>query len=102
VFRNPDGHYAARLIEDCGLKGKRIGGAVISTKHANFIINENKASAADIESLIILIQKTVKHKHGVLLQTEVRIVGEKLFGGAIVGTPVAENLPVEKSREQDQ
>lgn len=101
VFRNPDGHYAARLIEDCGLKGKRIGGAVISTKHANFIINENKASAADIESLITLIQKTVKQQRGVLLQTEVRIVGEKLVGGAIAGKPVAENLPVEKSREQD-
>ncbi len=102
VFRNPDGHYAAKLIEDCGLKGKRIGGAVISTKHANFIINENKASAADIESLITLIQKTVKDKRGVLLQTEVRIVGEKLVGEAIAGKQAAENLLAEKSREQDQ
>ena len=78
VFRNPDGFYAAQLIEDCGLKGKRIGGAVISNKHANFIINENKATAADIESLITLIQKTVKQQHGILLQTEVRIVGEEI------------------------
>jgi UDP-N-acetylmuramate dehydrogenase len=93
VFRNPEGHYAARLIEDCGLKGKRIGGAVVSTKHANFIINENKASAADIESLITLIQKSVKHKHGISLQTEVRIVGEALFDQK----PFAE-----KNREQDQ
>jgi UDP-N-acetylmuramate dehydrogenase len=77
VFRNPEGHYAAQLIEACGLKGKRIGGAVISTKHANFIVNENKATASDIESLIILIQKEVKQKHGITLQTEVRIVGEK-------------------------
>jgi UDP-N-acetylmuramate dehydrogenase len=78
VFRNPEGFYAAQLIEDCGLKGKRIGGAVISNKHANFIINDNKATAADIESLIILIQKTVKQQHGILLQTEARIMGEAL------------------------
>ena len=80
VFRNPEGFYAAQLIEDCGLKGKRIGGAVISNKHANFIINDNKATAADIESLITLIQKTVKQQHGILLQTEARIVGEPLAG----------------------
>ena len=80
VFRNPEGFYAAQLIEDCGLKGKRIGGAVISNKHANFIINDNKATAADIESLITLIQKTVKQQHGILLQTEARIVGEALAG----------------------
>jgi len=77
VFRNPDGKYAAQLIEDCGLKGRAIGGAVVSEKHANFIINENNASAADIETLIALIQKTVADKHGVLLQPEVKIVGEK-------------------------
>jgi UDP-N-acetylmuramate dehydrogenase len=80
VFRNPEGYYAAQLIEDCGLKGKRIGGAVISEKHANFIINDNNASAADIESLIKLIQKTVKHKHGISLQAEVQIVGDKGIG----------------------
>lgn len=76
VFRNPEGFYAAQLIEDCQLKGRRIGGAVISQKHANFIINDNNATAADIESLIKLIQKTVKNKHGVLLQPEVQIVGD--------------------------
>ncbi len=76
VFRNPDGLYAAQLIESCDLKGKRIGGAVISTKHANFIINENKATANDIESLINLMQETVKRKQGVELQTEVKIVGD--------------------------
>ena len=78
VFRNPEGAYAAQLIEDCDIKGKRIGGAVVSEKHSNFIINENNATAADIETLIQLIQKTVKDKHGILLQTEVKIVGEKL------------------------
>jgi UDP-N-acetylmuramate dehydrogenase len=76
VFRNPEGFYAAQLIEDCQLKGTRIGGAVISEKHANFIINDNNASAADIESLIQLIQKTVKDKHGILLEPEARIVGD--------------------------
>ena len=77
VFTNPEGDYAARLIEACSLKGKKIGGAVVSQKHANFIINEGDATALDIESLIGLIQKTVEEKHGVLLQPEVRIVGEK-------------------------
>ena len=78
VFRNPEGAFAAQLIEGCGLKGKRIGGAVVSEKHANFIINENNATAEDIETLIHLIQKTVNDKHGVLLQPEVKIVGERL------------------------
>jgi len=76
VFRNPEGDHAARLIEDCGLKGKRIGGAVISQKHANFIINDKQASAADIEALIMLAHDEVKRKHGVDLQTEVKIVGK--------------------------
>ena len=76
VFRNPVGAYAAQLIENCGLKGKRIGGAVISMKHANFIINDNSATASDIESLIRFIQKTVKHECGIQLQAEVKIVGE--------------------------
>jgi len=78
VFRNPEGHFAAQLIEDCQLKGKRIGGAVVSEKHANFIINENKATASDIESLIKLIQKTVNEKHGITLQPEVKIVGDQV------------------------
>jgi UDP-N-acetylmuramate dehydrogenase len=77
VFRNPEGTYAAQLIESCGLKGRRIGGAVISDKHANFIINDKQATAADIESLIRLIQETVKQQCGIELQTEVRIVGDE-------------------------
>ena len=76
VFRNPEGAYAAQLIENCGLKGKRIGGAVISMKHANFVINDKSATASDIESLIRFIQKTVKHECGIQLQAEVKIVGE--------------------------
>lgn len=81
VFRNPEGAYAAQLIEECGLKGKRIGGAVVSEKHANFIINENNATAEDIETLIYFVQKTVNDIHGVLLQPEVKIVGERLTTG---------------------
>jgi len=77
VFRNPENDYAARLIEQCGLKGKRIGGAVVSEKHANFIINDQQATAADIENLIELVQKTVKRQTDVDLQTEVKIIGEK-------------------------
>ncbi len=77
VFVNPPNDHAARLIEACGLKGHRIGGAVVSDKHANFIINDNKASADDIESLISFVQKTVLEQQGVELHTEVRIVGGK-------------------------
>lgn len=77
VFRNPEGYYAAQLIEQCGLKGKRIGGAVVSEKHANFIINDDNAAAADIESLLKLVQATVKSETGILLQTEVKIIGDE-------------------------
>jgi len=76
VFINPEGDHAGRLIEAAGLKGHRIGGAVVSEKHANWILNEGEATAGDIESLIRLVQKTVKEQFGVELQTEVRIVGE--------------------------
>ncbi len=76
VFTNPPGRHAARLIESAGLKGFRIGDASVSEKHANFIINHGAASAADIEALILHIQRTVKKSHGVTLTTEVRIVGE--------------------------
>lgn len=78
VFRNPEAGFAAQMIESCGLKGYRIGGAVVSQKHANFIINDNQATAADIEALIKFVQKTVQEKHNVLLQAEVKIVGEKI------------------------
>lgn len=77
VFRNPPGDYAARFIEACGLKGHAIGGAQISTKHANFIINAGGASAADIEALIELMARSVSEKFGISLEREVRIVGER-------------------------
>lgn len=76
VFRNPPGDHAARLIEASGLKGHRIGGAEVSEKHANFIINSDDASAADVEQLITHVQQTVADQQGVDLIHEVRIVGD--------------------------
>jgi UDP-N-acetylmuramate dehydrogenase len=76
VFRNPQGDYAARLIEACGLKGHAIGGAMISDKHANFIVNRGAARGADIEALILLAERSVTEKFGIALEREVRIVGE--------------------------
>ncbi len=76
VFRNPPGDHSARLIEAAGLKGHRIGGAEVSTKHANFIINTGDATATDIEELVEHVRQTVLDTHGVELVHEVRIVGE--------------------------
>ncbi len=77
VFRNPPGDHAARLIESCGLKGHAIGGAQVSPKHANFIVNpRGAAKAADIEALIGLVRATVRAQTGVDLEPEVRIIGE--------------------------
>ena len=76
VFKNPANDYAARLIESCGLKGYRVGGACVSELHANFIINQNNATAKDIESLIEIIQLEVKKQSGVTLECEVEIIGE--------------------------
>ena len=77
VFRNPDADHAARLIESCGLKGFAIGGARVSEKHANFIVNpDGRASAADIEALIAHVRRVVREKTGVDLEPEVRIIGE--------------------------
>jgi len=74
VFKNPKDNYAAKLIESSGLKGFCIGGACISEKHANYIINQNNATALDIENLIIHIQNTVKTLHNVELETEIIII----------------------------
>ena len=78
VFRNPPGDHAARLIQQCGLKGRRIGGAQVSEKHANFIVNTGGATAADIENLINEVRTVVRQQTGIDLHPEVRIVGEKL------------------------
>jgi len=77
VFRNPEGDHAARLIESCGLKGHAIGGARVSEKHANFIVNaEGLATAADVEALIGHVRAVVRRETGVDLEPEVRIIGE--------------------------
>lgn len=76
TFANPPGDHAARLIEAAGLKGHRLGGASVSMKHANFIINHGDATAADIEALILHVQAVVEAQAGVALTPEVRIVGE--------------------------
>jgi UDP-N-acetylmuramate dehydrogenase len=77
TFRNPEGDYAARLIEACGLKGHQIGGAQVSEKHANFIVTLPGATAEDIDRTITLMRDTVKEKFGIELQQEVRVIGEK-------------------------
>jgi UDP-N-acetylmuramate dehydrogenase len=76
VFTNPPGDHAARLIETAGLKGYRVGDAAVSTKHANFIINQGHARAADVEAVIRHVQETVERVHGVRLHPEVRVLGE--------------------------
>lgn len=75
VFKNPPGEYAGRLIELAGLKGKRIGGAFVSEKHANFILNDGTATSKEIMALIDLIRKTVQEKTGISLELEVCPVG---------------------------
>jgi UDP-N-acetylmuramate dehydrogenase len=82
VFKNPPGDHAARLIEAAGLKGARIGGAEVSPKHANFIINTGGATAADIETLINQVRDTVLARHGIRLETEVQFLGEPLPAAA--------------------
>lgn len=78
VFRNPPGHFAAKLIEESGLKGKQLGGAMVSTKHANFIINQQgNASGNDIESLIDLVRTTVHQLTNIELIREVHIIGDQ-------------------------
>jgi UDP-N-acetylmuramate dehydrogenase len=76
VFKRPSGYYAGALIEETGLKGERIGGAMISPKHAGFILNVDRASAADVYALLDLIEKKVYARFGVRLDREVRLIGE--------------------------
>jgi len=80
VFKNLQGSHAGQLIEECGLKGYRIGAAMVSDKHANFIVNLGQASAADIEQLIAYVQSVVVEQVGVHLQPEVIIIGERHNG----------------------
>ena len=74
TFKRPEGHFAGALIEQCGLKGVRAGGAQVSEKHAGFVINAGGASCADVLALIAHIQETVYRQTGVRLEPEVKIV----------------------------
>jgi UDP-N-acetylmuramate dehydrogenase len=76
VWRNPSGGSAAKLIEKSGLRGKRVGGAEISAKHANFVVNRGGATAGDIIALLDLTRERVRHQFGVALDHEIRIIGE--------------------------
>jgi UDP-N-acetylmuramate dehydrogenase len=76
IFRNPPGDFAGRLIEAAGLKGRAIGGAMVSEKHANFIVNANGATARDVRALMALVQQEVAKKFNVTLVPEVELVGE--------------------------
>ncbi len=76
TFKRPEGHFAGALIEEAGLKGFAIGGAQVSKKHAGFVVNTGNATAKDVMDLIAYVQKTVKEKHGVDLEPEVKIIGE--------------------------
>ncbi len=76
TFKRPEGHFAGALIEGAGLKGRRVGGAQVSEKHAGFIVNTGGATAADILTLIGIVQAEVQASSGVWLETEVRVLGE--------------------------
>ncbi len=76
VFKRPEGYFAGALIEQAGLKGRRVGGAQVSEKHAGFIINTGGATAGDVIGLIEIVQREVFDRFGVRLETEVRIIGE--------------------------
>ena len=77
TFKRPQGHFAGTLIEQCGLKGARVGGASVSTLHAGFLVNDGEGTAADYLALIALVQNTVLEQTGVQLQPEVRIIGRE-------------------------
>lgn len=76
MFKNPPNDYAGRLIEDSGLKGKRIGGVMVSPQHANFFVNDEQATARDYRQLVELVQKTVASKQGVKLELEIEFIGD--------------------------
>ena len=76
TFKRPEGHFAGKLIQDCGLKGAQVGGAQVSEKHAGFVINRGGATSGDVLELIEMVRREVYAKTGVLLEPEVRIIGE--------------------------
>ncbi|MNG16512.1 UDP-N-acetylenolpyruvoylglucosamine reductase [compost metagenome] len=77
MFRNPAGDFAARLIQEAGLKGLRVGAAEVSQQHANFIVNTGQAKAEDVLTLMAQIKRTVQNRYGIELVPEVLVVGER-------------------------
>jgi len=80
IFKNPPGDYAGRLIEASGLKGLRFGDAVVSEKHANFLVNDGNATATEMMALIEQVSDVVERDHGVVLEMEVKLLGEGFYG----------------------
>jgi UDP-N-acetylmuramate dehydrogenase len=76
IFKNPPGQFAGKLIEECGLKGRRAGGAEVSPKHANWIVNAGGARAADVLALIEQVRTAVRERHGIELEMEVKVLGD--------------------------
>ena len=76
TFKRPEGYFAGKLIEDSGLKGYRLGGAQVSEKHCGFVINYDNATSSDIYKLVLYIQKVVNEKFGVLLEPEIKMIGD--------------------------
>ena len=76
IFKNPPGDYAGRLIEQCGLKGRRVGGAEVSPVHANWIVNAGGATAADVLALVDVCRDAVRERFGISLELEIKVVGE--------------------------
>jgi UDP-N-acetylmuramate dehydrogenase len=77
TFKRPEGHFAAKLIEDAGLKGRRVGGAMVSDMHSGFVVNIDNATAKDVLDVIELVKQEVYEKFNVMLEPEVKIVGEE-------------------------
>jgi UDP-N-acetylmuramate dehydrogenase len=75
IFKNPKDNKAAILIQSCGLKGTTFGGAMVSPKHANFIVNQNSATANDVIELVKIVRRTVREKTGIELEMEVKLIG---------------------------
>ena len=94
IFKNPDNDYAGRLIDELGLKKMSVGGAEVSDKHGNFIVNRGGSTAKDVQSLIALIQKRVKEERGIDLETEVLLLGNEISNRAGVAK--------EKSSEKEK
>jgi UDP-N-acetylmuramate dehydrogenase len=86
VFKRPPGGFAGALVEQCGLKGLRIGDAMVSPKHANFIVNLGKASASDVRMLVAKVQRRVREATGVVLEPELIFVGS--FRTPLLDAPV--------------